>query len=827
MPEHQDANSLKKDKSKKITVFYSFVYKILTSCRPRQWTLKTRLLYLPACLIITFVILLLFYLNQAFTVQTGNSAQNQLSLLSQWIINDITVHQKNVLAESFRIADDPDISAAVVSDDHENLDRLFLLKMAPKLKDSGDLKNLLYHFYQPPAVSFYQNSQANHWGEDMSQSKPMVVKVNQELQSYSGLERDDRGISVIAVSPIFSHDKHVGAVEVRMSFKNTLENIQINAPFGLMLVVDAGKGTAVTEHGRNLDRMKILLSKGDIKSEIMNQDLSSLSDSSRGDRFFYKIIELNGVNNSSLAKIVLVYDANSDFGIYHKGIFIFLLVLGSVLLILILYSNLSHTGSFLSLLKKILIGSFNNDFASRFESDHIHCLDVLNCMYEECPVHQNPSLVCYLETGSLAISPKWRNTCIFLNKYKECVHCPVYSRRIRDDLKEMRNVVNTVMHLWSDFLDKIKILLTDAEVLRSYSYQQNKFSLENVSTFLEQMAKVSNFGRDLQGARNEEEVYQQLGYILEKEFSIDYYLLIGVNKKDNTMHVLMDNSNKEDLCLKELNLDADYCRAKRLGEVVCSYKNHLLCPYFNIDHDEYHRFCLPLVMGGSVGVVFSFMTPIKQLETRLKQIMLIRKYLEETAPILNSLYLLTLLKTQTLKDPLTRCYNRRFLDDYIKQYEPLAKRNNSEIGLFMLDIDHFKLVNDEFGHQAGDKVLKEVVAIIHDQIRESDMLVRFGGEEFLIILLELKDAVSTKDAAEKIRKAIEQHHFKLSEEVVIQKTVSIGVADFPNDADSINQAIKFADVALYEAKETGRNKVVMFKPEMWKEVSKDSKTDHD
>jgi len=221
------------------------------------------------------------------------------------------------------------------------------------------------------------------------------------------------------------------------------------------------------------------------------------------------------------------------------------------------------------------------------------------------------------------------------------------------------------------------------------------------------------------------------------------------------------------------------------------------------------------------------MTPIKQLETRLKQIMLIRKYLEETAPILNSLYLLTLLKTQTLKDPLTRCYNRRFLDDYIKQYEPLAKRNNSEIGLFMLDIDHFKLVNDEFGHQAGDKVLKEVVAIIHDQIRESDMLVRFGGEEFLIILLELKDAVSTKDAAEKIRKAIEQHHFKLSEEVVIQKTVSIGVADFPNDADSINQAIKFADVALYEAKETGRNKVVMFKPEMWKEVSKDSKTDHD
>jgi len=94
--------------------------------------------------------------------------------------------------------------------------------------------------------------------------------------------------------------------------------------------------------------------------------------------------------------------------------------------------------------KVIYKSIYDIDFVNRFESDHIHCLHVLNCSHNECPVHQNPSLVCYLETGSLAISPKWRNACIFLNKYEDCTFCPVYSKRIRDELNEMRNVVNTI-----------------------------------------------------------------------------------------------------------------------------------------------------------------------------------------------------------------------------------------------------------------------------------------------------------------------------------------------------------------------------------------------
>lgn len=812
MVDQQADNSSRKNKSRKKHAFRSSLHEILTSFHPRQWTLRTRLLYLPGFLIVLFVILLLFYLNQAFTVQARHSAVNQLFHLSNWINNTIAVHKNYLLSESLAISYDSEMAAAFAGGDRARLNGLLLKYLERRMKHSEEKQHLQYHFYRTPAVSFYQNS-AGPAGEDQSPAKPMVVKANRELQSFSGLERNADGIALVAVSPVYYLEKHVGAVEVTLNLENTLENLEIAMPFGMLLLRDPGKEIAADVQLGQDSSKQILLSRGHIKAEVT--ELPFLTASSQSGRFLYKAIDLKGVDSAAAGKIVLVYDASADIGMYHKEIFSFLLIFGSVLLVLILYSNLVNISSFFSLLKKILIDSFSNDFVKRFESDHIHCLHVLNCSHNECPVHQNPSLVCYLETGSLAISPKWRNTCVFLNKYNDCMYCPVYSKRIRDELNEMRNVVNTIMHLWSDFLFKIENILAEADVLRSFAYQHKKLSLDNVSTFLEQMAKVANFGRDLQGARDEEEVYKQLAFVLEKEFSMDYYLILGVNRRDNTMGVMIDNRNVDPLCINEVSINADLCRAKRVGEVVYSYNNNMLCPYFNIDHREYHRYCIPMVMGGSVGVILSFLAPRKQMDARRKQITLLRKYLDECAPILNSLRLLKLLRNQTLKDPLTQCYNRRFLDDYISQYEPLAKRNKSEIGLLLLDLDLFKVVNDEYGHPTGDQMLKEIVIVIRDQIRESDLLIRFGGEEFLIILLEVKNSGSSEQVAEKIRGAVERHHFRLADGIVLQKTVSIGVAVFPEDGDSINQTIKFADVALYEAKQTGRNKVVRFKPEMW------------
>ena len=133
----------------------------------------------------------------------------------------------------------------------------------------------------------------------------------------------------------------------------------------------------------------------------------------------------------------------------------------------------------------------------------------------------------------------------------------------------------------------------------------------------------------------------------------------------------------------------------------------------------------------------------------------------------------------------------------------------------MADMDYFKQVNDTYGHEAGDTVLKQLAVILRENTRASDLIIRYGGEEFLIVLrdTEADPAVAT---AEKIREAVEKHKIQLAG-VVIQKTISVGVAVYPNDSSTFWQVVKYADVALYKAKEAGRNRVLHFIPEMWDE----------
>jgi len=138
-----------------------------------------------------------------------------------------------------------------------------------------------------------------------------------------------------------------------------------------------------------------------------------------------------------------------------------------------------------------------------------------------------------------------------------------------------------------------------------------------------------------------------------------------------------------------------------------------------------------------------------------------------------------------------------------------AKRKNEKIAFLMIDMDYFKKVNDTYGHKAGDIVLKKLSKILTDGVRESDIVIRYGGEEFLILLQNVTDINAAKQVAEKIRQAVENTEIQ-TEEANIKKTISIGISIFPDQCDKGWECIKYADLALYEAKRTGRNKVVLF-----------------
>lgn len=156
-------------------------------------------------------------------------------------------------------------------------------------------------------------------------------------------------------------------------------------------------------------------------------------------------------------------------------------------------------------------------------------------------------------------------------------------------------------------------------------------------------------------------------------------------------------------------------------------------------------------------------------------------------------------REDALLDPLTKLYNRRFYNIFILQETSRVKRYNRDLSAMLLDIDHFKSINDNYGHNEGDEVLKKISNLIKINSRVSDIPVRWGGEEILILLPEtgLNSAIGK---AEELRELIEQSKFIPDKKI----TVSIGVSEYkPYGGDIIDEA----DKALYRAKESGRNRV--------------------
>jgi len=158
-----------------------------------------------------------------------------------------------------------------------------------------------------------------------------------------------------------------------------------------------------------------------------------------------------------------------------------------------------------------------------------------------------------------------------------------------------------------------------------------------------------------------------------------------------------------------------------------------------------------------------------------------------------------------LTDPLTKIHNRRYLDLYMEKAIPLCQRQGHPLTMIIFDIDHFKTINDTYGHIAGDMILKKVVKVIKGIIRDSDVFVRTGGEEFILILPNCPLEQGTK-LAERIRKAIESTKFTYKE-TRIWVTISMGITEYIKGQD-LTQFFDRADQALYRAKKSGRNRVV-------------------
>jgi len=179
---------------------------------------------------------------------------------------------------------------------------------------------------------------------------------------------------------------------------------------------------------------------------------------------------------------------------------------------------------------------------------------------------------------------------------------------------------------------------------------------------------------------------------------------------------------------------------------------------------------------------------------------------EEVGLALANLNLRETLHEQSIRDPLTGLYNRRFLEDSLVRELARAKRKTHPLSIIVLDIDHFKRINDTFGHGAGDIVLRRIGLLLQAFVRQSDSACRVGGEEFSLLFPEGSLQIATQ-RAEDIRKAVNDLTLKFDDQELGPISVSVGVATYPDHGITSDSLIQAADQVLYDAIHKGRNRV--------------------
>jgi diguanylate cyclase (GGDEF)-like protein len=400
-------------------------------------------------------------------------------------------------------------------------------------------------------------------------------------------------------------------------------------------------------------------------------------------------------------------------------------------------------------------------------------------------------------------------------------------RALRGDFKaEVRKTTNDELGQIATDMNRLLTFLDDglSHIGRNVAQLTNRPAnsgdnlLRSTIDMVDGLTRAAHFKQAIEEDETKAEIHHRLAGVIDEEFGQENYSFYEIISNKNQMVPLYVDGNAEGSCKwcdPQITVRSDACRARRTGHVVDGVTNPDICYSFRSGEDNLNRryVCLPIMQSGTVGNVLQLVAEESAAEELRSKIPLVNVYLREMAPVLETKRLMESLRESSLRDPMTSLNNRRFLEEYVDTLVANCQRNDTCLTVMMLDLDHFKMVNDTYGHDAGDAVLKGLSKVLRQSVRSSDLVIRYGGEEFLIILVNAVGEPADQ-VAEKIRAAVEQMETQVGA-ATLRKTISIGVADFPTDSDTFWQAVKFADVALYQAKESGRNRVVRFESNMW------------
>ena len=343
---------------------------------------------------------------------------------------------------------------------------------------------------------------------------------------------------------------------------------------------------------------------------------------------------------------------------------------------------------------------------------------------------------------------------------------------------------------------------------------QNARYVEELRERNQDLTTLYEVGLSMTKELNDHEIVDGLIKQIAHFKEIDIFLLMIFNDGSGKISVYLFDSKKE--LLQNAEIDKD--KIGKFVQMIVDNRKTIYLPNFSdpdmfveLTKKQNYSFnkiqtCLgiPLIKGKEVIGILSVFSK-KEDAFNQKQIQLLETIASQLSITFQNVKMYERMKELAIIDELTGIYNRRFF--YLAANKEIDRtvRYHKNLSLILIDIDHYKDVNDHYGHIAGDKVLQRLTQVIQKELRESDIFSRYGGEEFLILLsnTEIKDAVAV---AERLREKVEELQVRYNEEE-ISVTISLGVTQLTADRNTLQELIAVVDQALYGAKQKGRNRV--------------------
>ncbi|MGL5035890.1 MAG: sensor domain-containing diguanylate cyclase, partial [Microcystaceae cyanobacterium] len=368
-------------------------------------------------------------------------------------------------------------------------------------------------------------------------------------------------------------------------------------------------------------------------------------------------------------------------------------------------------------------------------------------------------------------------------------------------IKNEENEVVGALGMISDITEQKRL-----EFALKTSNRKLNETIQQLEAYNQDMALMNELNDFLQACKTVQEAYQILAQSLQSLFPNCSGNLFRINVGSQSVEMVINwgkSHTKSDFNVSE-------CWGLRRGSphYLSSDNPRVHCCHLLATSDLIESVCIPLITEGREQGLLFIGTETTEGLTLAKQ-QLARTLAESIALILGNLELREILEFQSIHDPLTGLYNRNYWEQALEREIKLAERRESSISVIMVDVDHFKRFNDTFSHQVGDLVLKQMSQILSGYCRSTDIVCRYGGEEFLLIMPDasLEDAYKR---AEELRLAVRNLQLYSGEKDLGQLTASFGVAAYPESVNSGYDLTIMADQALLQAKQAGRDRVIIY-----------------